>query len=138
MNSQHVAFLVYALALALGLVACGGSPVEQANQLATQQANVRLEMAGIVKGIENGENLEDARSELYVLGNKLAEIRMGWDRLSKEGLTSEEAAAVLKSHTRLNAAQKEYHEAVSRLASNPAMVEYVNEVMQDAGDNAGQ
>ena len=63
---------------------------------------------------------------------KLIEIRMEWSQLSKEGLSSEETVAVLKSHPKLSAAQKEYHEAVNRLASNPSMVEYVNEVMQDA------
>jgi hypothetical protein len=136
MKSRHVGFL--ASALVLGLIACGGSLHDQANQLATEQAGVRMEMTGVVNGISNGENLEDAKSELQVLGRKLIEIRMEWVQLSKEGLSSEETAAILKTHLKLNAAQKEYHEAVNRLASNPSMVEYVNEVMQDAGDNAGQ
>ena len=137
MKSWHVGFLISALAL--GLIGCGGGSLhDQANQLASQQADVRLEMTGVVNGIANGEDLEDAKSELEVLGRKLIEIRMEWSQLSKEGLSSEETVAVLKSHPKLSAAQKEYHEAVNRLASNPSMVEYVNEVMQDAGDNAGQ
>jgi len=136
MNPLHIASL--ACALALGLVACGGSLVEQANQLTDQQANIMTEMAGIVEGIENGEDLEDARSEMAVLARKMNEIQMEWQQLSEEGLSSEEAAAVAKSHTQLNEASKRYSNAMARMLTNPAYAEHMNEVMQDFGDNAGQ
>lgn len=124
------------LVFAFGLVACGGG--NQAEDLVDQQADIMMEMAGILEGVENGEDLDDAKSELMALRNRMLVIEEQWTVLSKDGITAAAAAAAVKANPRMTEATARYSQAMVKMVTNPELAGKVSAMMQGMNDGAGR